>query len=144
MNSKGMKFCHVNTRSLYSKLNELELFFDDTDVLCCSETWLDNRFSNDMIGLSNKSVFRCDRRKDVLSYNSRPTAGGVCIYVNNTLVNYTVCVEEFTCITPDYEILTIFTSRPDHRFFVTTCVYKPPKGKLSECIKFLKPHCKSC
>ena len=42
---------------------------------------IDNSFSNDMIKLQGKSVFRCDRRSDVLSYNTIPTAGGVCIYL---------------------------------------------------------------
>ena len=37
----------------------------------------------------------------------------------------------------DFEILTLVTSRPSHRFFVTICVYKPPKGNLSKCIDFL-------
>ena len=56
MASKQMNLCHINTRSLYSKVSELELLFKDTDVLCCSEMWLDNRFSNNMIR-NGKSVF---------------------------------------------------------------------------------------
>ena len=43
---KGIRICHVNTRSLYSKINQLSILFQDSDLLCCTETWLDNRFTN--------------------------------------------------------------------------------------------------
>ena len=134
---KGMSYYHVNTRSLFSKLRQLEILYPDTDVLCCTETWLDNRFSDVMVGLSGKKIFRCDRKNNVSNYNARPTAGGVCIYINNLYASNTVCIEECTKITQDFEILTLVTTRPDHRFFVTICVYKPPKGKVSACVDFL-------
>ena len=59
---KGMSIYHVNTRSLFSKLSQMEIIFSEADVLCCTETWLDNRFSNDLVSLPGKSIFRCDRR----------------------------------------------------------------------------------
>ena len=137
MSVKGMKFYHVNTRSIFSKLRQLDILYNDIDVLCCTETWLDNRFSDGMLKLMGKTLFRCDRKNNVVSYNARPTAGGVCIYMDNSLVNFTVRIDEFCTITQDFEILTLVTTRPCHRYFVTICVYKPPKGKLSKCIDFL-------
>ena len=138
MSVKGMKICHVNTRSLYSKLNQLSVLFDDVDILCCTETWLDNRFGNDMVSLQGKVIFRCDRRCNVNSYNDRITAGGVCIYIDNKFANFKSCIPEFTKVTQDYEILTVYTARPDHRYMLTICVYKPPKGDIFKCIEFLK------
>ena len=135
---KGMKFIHVNTRSLLSKLNQMDLLYNDIDIICCSETWLDNRIGNGLVTLNGKTIFRCDRRSNLTSYNSRPTAGGVCIYVDNKYANFTTCISEFTKVTIDFEILTLFTKRPNHRFFVTICVYKPPKGDIIKCINFLK------
>ena len=137
MSNKGMSFYHVNTRSLYSKLQQLEILYNEADILCCTETWLDNRFSNDCIYLNNKKVFRYDRKSNVRSLNARPTAGGVCIYVDNSWSNYSTRIDECTSVNSDFEILTLVTSRPSHRFFVTICVYKQPKGNLSKCIDFL-------
>ena len=137
MTNKGMHFFHVNTRSLFSKLNQIENLYGEADILCCTETWLDNRFSNDSVKISQKSIFSCDRLNNITSFNARPTAGGVCIYVDNVWANYTKCIYDCSVITPDYEIITIVTSRPNHKAFVTIYVYKPPKGKIDKCIKFL-------
>ena len=59
---KGMQFYHVNVRSLFSKLNQLEVLFHDVDILCCTETWLDNRFNDEMLKLANMKIFRMDRK----------------------------------------------------------------------------------
>ena len=134
---KGMSIYHVNTRSLFSKLSQMEILFSEADVLCCTETWLDNRFSNDLVSLPGKSIFRCDRRINVLNPFDRHTAGGVCIYMNNNLANHSSILNDCSNVTQDFEILTLVTKRPEHRFFVTICIYKPPKGKLSACIDFL-------
>ena len=83
-----------------------------------------------MINLPNKLIFRMDRKSDIIHYNSRPMAVGVCIYMTDLFANYTTCLKKCSCITQDFEILTLVTSRPDHRFVVTICVYKPLKGNL--------------
>ena len=75
-----MLFYHVNTCSLFSKLTQLDLLYNDADVLCCSETWLDNRFLDTLVDLPGKKIFRLDRRNNISNINVRPTAGGVCIY----------------------------------------------------------------
>ena len=137
MSDKGMKYVHVNTRSIFNKLSQIELLYSDVDVLCCTETWLDNSFSDNMVSLPGKCIFRCDRKNNVIGYNDRPTAGGVCIFLNNVWANHTKCLHDCTAVTQDFEILTLMTTRPDHRFFITICVYKPPKGDLQQCIDFL-------
>ena len=137
MSLKGMLFYHVNTRSLFSKLTQMDVLYTEVDVLCCSETWLDNRFTNNLVNLPGKTVFRCDRKNNISNLNARPTAGGVCIYLNNIWANYSSILNECTKVTQDFEIVTVITTRPNHRNFVTICVYKPPKGKLTSCIEFL-------
>ena len=137
MSVKGMLFYHVNTRSLFGKLRQIEILYPNIDVLCVTETWLDNRFSNNMVCLPGKTVYRCDRKVNILDYKAKPTAGGVCIYMNNQYANYTIRMDDCSKTTQDFEILTLVTTRPDHRHFVTICVYKPPKGKVSCCIDFL-------
>ena len=88
-------------------------------MLCCSETWLDNRYTDDLVSLPNKTIFRMDRRTDVSSYNARPTAGGVCVYTSKALANYTSCLLECSKICQDFEIITLVTTKPDHRYFIT-------------------------
>ena len=56
-----MKVIHVNTRSLLSKLNQMELLYSDIEIICCCETWLDNRIGNGLGTLPGKTIFRCDR-----------------------------------------------------------------------------------
>ena len=138
MSIKGMKICHVNTRSLYSKLNQISILYDEVDILCCSETWMDNRFSDEMVSLNGKTIFRCDRCSNVSSYIDRPTTGGVCIYLENKFAIFTEPIPEFTKVTQDYEIVTVLTTRPNHRHFVTVCVYNPPKGDIYKCVDFFK------
>ena len=134
---KGMTFYHVNTRSIFSKLEQIGVLYEDVDVLCCTETWLDNHFNNSIINLPGKCVLRADRRDNVSDYRDRSTAGGVCIYVKNYLYNFTKVIVDGTITTPDFETISILTTRPDHRFIVIICVYKPPRGKLNKCIEFL-------
>ena len=94
--------------------------------------------SPNMINLPGKTIFRCDRRNNVNYYDTRPTAGGACIYIDNKYANFTEIVLPFTRVTLDFEVLTLITTRPDHRHFITICVYKPPKGDILKCIEFLK------
>ena len=57
MSIKRMKFYHVNLRSLFGKLNQLDLLYSEVDVICCSETWLDNRFTDNLVNLPGKSIY---------------------------------------------------------------------------------------
>ena len=79
------------------------------NIICCSETWLDNGVSDRLIEISGKNVFRCDRHVNVNDCSRRNFGGGVCLYVgepfksfaekilnyskipNNTLQDFNVC-----------------------------------------------------
>ena len=137
MSVKGISFYHVNTRSLFGKLRQIEMLYSEIDVLCCTETWLDNRYSNNMVTLPRKTIYRTDRKSNISNYKARPTVGGVCIYMDNLFANYTIRLDDCSKITRDFEIFMPVTTRPDHRYFVTICIYKSPKGKVSSCIEFL-------
>ena len=58
---KGFKLLHLNCRSLYPKLTQLELLYNKVDVLCISETWLHDQFSDDILSIPGKKLFRWDR-----------------------------------------------------------------------------------
>ena len=74
-----MKFSHINCRSLYRKIAQVGILFADTDILCCSETWLSKLYLDHMIAIPGKTIFRQDRSV---------CGGGVCIYVNADLGSY--------------------------------------------------------
>ena len=75
--------------------------------------------------------------EEIILLTLNPTAGGVCIFFKDYLYNFTEVINDSTGVSQDYEIISTLTARPDHRHFVTICVYKPPKGKLGKCIEFL-------
>ena len=79
MPSPGLKYVHVNCRSLYRKLSQIDAIFKDSDFLCCSETWLSPAFSDALISLTDKTVYRMDRSA---------RGGGVCIYIRTDISPY--------------------------------------------------------
>ena len=41
-NVRGVKFIHMNTRSLFRRIDKIRLLYTDFDLICCSETWLND------------------------------------------------------------------------------------------------------
>ena len=76
--------CHINTRSLCPtnrtrKIGEIhsELCIRHKyDIICISETWLDQTITDDMVNLPDYSLIRNDRSRE---------GGGVAIYYNESL-----------------------------------------------------------
>ena len=58
---KGHSFVHINARSIFRKILQIEYLYSQYDFLFCTETWLDNRYSNTMINITDMRIFRCDR-----------------------------------------------------------------------------------
>ena len=138
MSMRGLKIYHVNTRSILNKISLLQALYSNVDILCCSETWLDNRVSDRLIEISGKIVFRCDRHVKVRDYSKKVFGGGVCIYVGYQFSSYSEKIDKYSKVTSDYEVLTVTISKPNHRKLLIICVYKPPTGKIENCIMFLK------
>lgn len=70
----GIKICHINAQSLNNKIDELRLTFENScvDMVCVSETWLNDHTPDSLILLRGYKVFRNDRKT---------RGGGVAIYV---------------------------------------------------------------
>ena len=49
MSQKGLKIYHVNTKSIYNKISQLQTLYKDVDILCYTETWLDNRVIDKLV-----------------------------------------------------------------------------------------------
>ena len=68
-----------NLRSLTSKIDELDavVSFNQTDMVCISETWLSPAIPDNLVSLSNFNLFRNDRLVS--------NGGGVCAYINSNI-----------------------------------------------------------
>ena len=71
----NIKFGHVNARSLYPKLDEINYIVmkHDFDIFCISETWLGDQFKNSDVDIPDYDIYRKDR--------DGALGGGVCIYI---------------------------------------------------------------
>ena len=96
MCNKGIRLVHVNTRSIFKKLNLFENLYQNVDVLRCSETWLDSRISDNMVKMHDKRIFRTDRTKHFTDYNVHIVGGGVCIFIAKIWSGFTDKIEEFS------------------------------------------------
>ena len=130
----GLKFVHINCRSLVKNLDQIIEYFSYCDIVCCSETWLKPEILSLLVFFPGKELFRLDRSIE----NGKIRGGGVCIYVSDKLSPFVEINSECTYTSKDFEMLTINISKPNMRFMLVSSLYKPPTGKNKECIDFLK------
>ena len=107
---------HVNIRSSYKKLDEIELLYSKFDFIMCSETWLDDRYTDNMINISGFQVYRLDRCKAdpmlIRNGDIPKRGGGVIIYAKCALAKYITLYTPGTIITKDYEIICLLFNKP--------------------------------
>ena len=134
---KGLKFVHVNVRSLYKKLPEIAYLYKDIDFILCSETWLDERYTNNMIDIPGYVILRIDRCEAAPTLQVPARGGGVIIYAKKNWAKYIKISNVDTIITRDYEILTIILDKPGMKHMMISCIYKPPTGNVENLITLL-------
>ena len=120
-----LKLSHVNCRSLYKKIAQVNLLFKDADILCCSETWLCPSTSDSIVTISGKTLLRCDRIT---------RGGGIYIYVNAKLAPYCKIDTKSTYSSLDLEIISIDLTKPCLKYMKIVCVYGPPRGDVRKCV----------
>ena len=134
---KTLSVCHINTRSitsdglvnseLCSKLDEifhilvLERKFD---IICISETWLDDSISDDDIRIPDYELFRRDRNHH---------GGGVMIYAHENLSP----TRRPDLQHDDLENIWIECLLETKRVLVSTC-YRSPNASAGEVVKFIE------
>ena len=123
--NSGFNFVHINCRSLYRKLDQISHLYSGYDIICCTETWLDDCHTSAMLNILNMVMYRLDRKYK--------RGGGVCIYVSMKWAKYVKQLDLFTFILPDLEAITISITKPTHRNMLISCVYRPPDGKSDIC-----------
>ena len=75
-----LSLLHLHTRSIRNKLECIRENFPDYNILCFSETHLDDQISNDVLTLSD--FFNAPYRED---RNNR--GGGLLVYINSELIH---------------------------------------------------------
>ena len=86
-NMNGMKFVHVNIRSLWPKLTNLRTMLGNIDFLGITETWLNQNYSNDMLDIQGYSILRNDRLID-------KKGGGDACYIKSKYFKFCSTIEE--------------------------------------------------
>lgn len=68
---------HYNVQSIVNKLDLIESELQNFDVICLTETWLDQRTRDDNLSINGFKLYRRDRPGD--------NHGGICVYVRNNI-----------------------------------------------------------
>lgn len=123
----GLSFIHLNTQSLYSKINEVRILANDLnpDPLCLSETWLSDKISDGLIDLPGYSVFRAHR-------STPKRGGGLACYVKNNII-YGFDANKYRAVWKSNEHIEfqLFELKVRHiKKMIIMNVYRPPAGEL--------------
>ena len=134
---KGMSVIFWNIQSLYPKMDIVRLICEELkpDVLCISETWLNQYVEDHDVYINNYTLVRNDRK----SLNNRgeiSRGGGVCIYIL-TKYKFEVVPDRLNISIKDIESITIKLTVKDTRPIFVTSLYRPPSGILVNCISHL-------
>ena len=75
----GLKICHWNIQSLYPKMEEVKLYLispgKEVDILCFTETWLNDSHENSSLMPKGYNIVRRDR-------DNGAKHGGILLFVN--------------------------------------------------------------
>ena len=78
LKNKGLKFVHLNIRSLLRNIDEIKLFLqcNEVHILALNETFLDESIFDSEVNIDNFHLLRKDRNRH---------GGGVAVYIHNSL-----------------------------------------------------------
>ncbi len=130
---QGITISHINIRSLNRKLEEIIRILDqsDSEILCISESWLNQSVPDHMVGINGYNLIRSDRTRE----SGKLTGGGLIIYYKKEL-NVT-CLEELTICTPNIETLWVKLQLKQSRPQYIGLVYRPPDGDVDSATEIL-------
>ena len=77
---KGFKCVHLNVRSLYPKITEVQQQFAGFDVIIITESWLNQTIPIGVINMPGYTVKRQDRDKFI-----NKQEGGICCFIKEDL-----------------------------------------------------------
>ena len=127
---KGFKLVHLNCRSLYSKLNQIGLLFGHVDILCLTETWLHEVYSDALLNIAGMKLFRWDRSNGINNGVTKSRGDGLACYVENAIAPECSLIMDQCITTPDVELQVIKLMQPVHKNRHVINLYRPPNGNI--------------
>ena len=105
---KGLKITHLNIRSLWKHLNEIQIFLSGNHIHCAtfSETWLTQQMPSSMINIPDYKLYRLDRQTTNATGNTK-SGGGLCAYIPNEIHVDEFILKEFSYSDPDLQWLLL-------------------------------------
>lgn len=113
----GLNVCHINAQSIKGKIDEFRYIFEgsDIDVICVTETWLNDSIKDEMVSLKKFKIFRNDRKS---------LGGGVAIYVKENVCSKSVFMSQ-----KDDKVEHIFVEIGSFgNKMLLGCVYRPNRN----------------
>ena len=125
---KGLKIVHINCRSLLPKLDELWWIANmvNLDIMCLSETWLDDTVLDADLAIDGFTLLRKDRQNR--------TGGGVAMYVKHDI---TFSDRPDLSTSDESEIVWVeIVTTQNCPNVLLACVYRPPNAtnEYFECL----------
>ena len=131
---KGLKIGHYNIRSVHYKFSLLYYLVRLYDILCVSESWLAEGYSDHKLHIPGYAFFRSDRLVD-------KTGGGLLLYVCNRMAPYCSIVPSLKHSNANIESLVINYTQDKHKLTSIILVYRPPSGSYVKCIDTMVEIC---
>ena len=123
--AKGLKLCHLNIRSLFSKLEVFRIEFQHSgfDIITLSETWLTRDINSSVLELPGYQLYRNDRC-------TQKRGGGLATYVHKDL-NFT-CSHDCTLNVSeiDCEVQRVELCSAQQKSIIIYNVYRQPSGNV--------------
>ena len=139
--AKGLKFCHLNVRSILNKIDQFRLHFETTgiDVITISETWLSKDISSNFLQLKGYQLIRLDRNptQNDNGHNPIKRGGGLLTYIRKDLNMTPVYCNADNISTQHCELQRIELSSGVQKNIVIFNVYRPPSGQVETFIDCL-------
>ena len=129
--AKGLKFIHLNVRSLTRKMDQIRLMLSDLnlDIITFSETWLKSYMNSSVVELNGYKLFRLDRGEKKIG------GGGLSTYVHD---NYVSSAEPVDSMNNEHiKAQWIYIHRPSCKNVYVSNMYRLPNGDLKKAIMYL-------
>lgn len=133
LSGAGVSFVHLNTQSIFSKIEELRLIAYDTqpDVLCISESWLNQKTPDGFININGYYANRLDRQ-------TGKRGGGLVTYFRNNVFEGVSGKYSVLCTSNEDIELQVFELKVRNiQKMIIMNVYRPPSGKVDSFIDTL-------
>ena len=137
--AKGLKFCHLNVRSLLNKVDQFKLQFGDSEieVITVSESWLTEEIDSNILTMKNYHLYRVDRTYLNEANIAIKKGGGLLMFVRKDL-NFSKGKGIDTVISEsDIEVQRLELVSKVQKDILIYNVYRPPGGSVTRCTDVL-------